>query len=99
MYEHFLCLSATIRILIDEEHCLKLNDYAHKLLYFVKHCSGLYASEHVTYNVHNLVYLCDDIKRFGSFDRFNTFKFENFMYQLNLVQKALQLKMPVPLIL
>jgi len=31
------------------------------------------------HNVHNLLYLCSDVRTFGPVDNFSAFRFENFM--------------------
>jgi len=81
-YVHFLSLSCAIRIL----SCTRFNnliDYAESLLkYFVKHFPQVYSKEELSYNVHGLLHLCNDVKRFGPLDNFSAFKFENFMYSL-----------------
>lgn len=33
----------------------------------------------MSHNVHSLVYLVNDVKRFGLLDNFSAFKFENYM--------------------
>ncbi len=42
----------------------------------------LYEKELVVYNVHGLVHLPDDVKKFGPLDTFSAFPFENFVGQL-----------------
>lgn len=39
----------------------------------------MYGPSSISYNVHNLVHLAKDCKKFGPLDDFSTFKFENFM--------------------
>lgn len=87
LYMHFLCLSTAIRILLDDELSLKLIDYAQRLLiYFVKEYSSIYGGEYISFNVHNLIHLCSDVRNFGPLDNFSAFKYESFMY--NLKQKV-----------
>lgn len=82
-YKHFLCLHISLRILTDKHYCLLLNDYARQLLeYFVKKYAELYGTQYVTYNVHNLLHLCDEVKLHGALDNYSAFKYENFLYKL-----------------
>ena len=77
-YHHFLALSVAIRILCDPKLCSVMNDYARSLLrWFVSHYGELYGPEYISYNVHNLVHLADEVRRFGCLDRFSAFQFEN----------------------
>ncbi|KAJ8975124.1 hypothetical protein NQ317_019944 [Molorchus minor] len=85
-YAHFLCFSIAMRILCDEMHS-NLIEYAKSLLvHFVKNYSKLYGDFSVSYNVHNLIHLPADVKKFGPLDKFSAFKYENFMQQI--VQKV-----------
>lgn len=66
-YLHFLVLHCAIRILCDSERQEDFIDYAHSLLVcFVEGFSKLYGKEFVSYNVHGLLHVCDDVKQFGS---------------------------------
>ncbi|XP_070529838.1 uncharacterized protein [Cardiocondyla obscurior] len=82
-YNHFLCLSVAIRILIDPQLCVTFNDYAKLLLlHFVSNYGNMYGYEYISYNVHNLIHLADDVLIFGSLDNFSCFKFENYMQKI-----------------
>lgn len=60
-----------------------MNDYARSLLiYFVENFGKIYGHQFVSYNVHNLVYICDDVKLFGPLDGYSCFKFENYLQKL-----------------
>lgn len=39
----------------------------------------LYGIQNVSHNIHSVVHLVDDVKKFGSLDNFSAFKFENYM--------------------
>lgn len=85
MYQHFLCLtiSIAIRILIDPHLCMKFNSYANSLLsWFVSHYGELYDDKYISYNVHNLLHLANDVQSFGSLDNISCFKYENYMQQI-----------------
>ena len=49
---------------------------------FVKNYAALYGPENVVYNVHNLVHLADDARKFGSLDNVSAFPFETFLNKL-----------------
>lgn len=90
VYQHFLLLFVGVFILSNkallEEYA---NDYANDaLVLFVQHFGKLYGDMYLSYNVHNLVHLAQDVKVHGNLDSFSAFKFENFMQKLKrLVRK------------
>lgn len=89
MFDHFLCLSISVRILADTEYSKKYITYAKDLLkHFVKKFGGIYGNQFLSYNVHNVVHICDDVETFGPLDQFSAFKFESFMYKLKLKLKT-----------
>jgi len=84
-YEHFLTLSVAIRILCHPELCFTLNEYAHSLLiYFVRYYEDLYGRQYMSYNIHNLIHLANEVKTFGCLDKFSCFPFENYLRMLRL---------------
>ncbi|GBL68864.1 hypothetical protein AVEN_149116-1 [Araneus ventricosus] len=79
-YNHFLCLHLAIRIMLNEKLIEDYLDYAEELLcYFVKHCKTLYGEEFVVYNVHSLVHLAEDVRRYGSLNNISAFPFESYL--------------------
>jgi len=81
-YQHFLTLSISMRILLSP-NLKKLVNYAQKLLdYFVKTFEQLYGSHLISHNVHGLLHLTEDYKRYGPLDNCSTFPFENYMKNL-----------------
>ncbi|CAH0551339.1 unnamed protein product [Brassicogethes aeneus] len=83
IYRHFLCLIVAIRILVDENKLKTYGNYANELLlFFVKKYGSIYGMESLSFNVHNLIHLYNDVQNFGALDKFSAFKFENFMYSL-----------------
>lgn len=88
IYDHFMLLSCAIRILCDSSTCIQYNTLAHEMLRkFVLLFGDIYGSCYISYNVHNLVYLSDDVKQYGHLDNFSTFKFESYMFQLKRMIK------------
>lgn len=82
-YNHFLSLCVAIRILTDEQLCVIFNAYANSLLlYFVSNYGKIYGEEYMSYNVHNLLHLSNDVQNFGSLDNFSCFKYENHMQKI-----------------
>lgn len=79
MYLNFLVLHVAVTILSNSKYLLEYIKYAQSLMeYFVKSFI-LYGKENVSHNVHNLLHICEDAKRFGVLDQFSSFLFENFM--------------------
>lgn len=91
MWSHFLSLHVAIRILVSPK-LTKLHDfiqYAKTLLeYFINKFAEIYGQEYVNHNVHNLIHLINDVKRFGPLDNFSCFRFENYMYQIKKTLKT-----------
>lgn len=89
VYQHFLLLFVGVFILSNKALLEEYTDYANDaLVLFVQHFGKLYGDMYLSYNVHNLVHLAQDVKVHGNLDSFSAFKFENFMQQLKkLVRK------------
>lgn len=82
-YDHFVSLSVAIRILDDHDLCKSLNAYTNSLLvWFVSNFGQLYGKKHISYNIHNLIHLANDVKVFGCLDNFSCFKFKNYMQKI-----------------
>lgn len=93
-YEHFLVLHVAITILAHPQLCSELNDYARRLLTFFVHTSiDIYGIENVTYNVHGLVHLADDVRLFGPLDAFSAFAAESFMGKLKALVRPGRLQL------
>ncbi|KYM95855.1 hypothetical protein ALC62_13489, partial [Cyphomyrmex costatus] len=89
IYYHFLIMHVIVRILSSEELHEYLTYAQDLILFFVKTFIELYGIENVSHNVHSLIHLVDDVKKFGPLDNFSAFKFENFMQILkNYLRKA-----------
>ena len=86
LYEHFLCLSTAVNILLIPNRARRryLLDYASNLLkYFVSHCERLYGETFVVYNVHSLMHVADDAIYFdSSLDDISAFRYENYLQVL-----------------
>lgn len=64
-------------------------NYAKLLLqYYVETFIILYGKENASHNTHHLLHLCDDVKKFGSLQKFSAFPFENYMQSiLKMIRK------------
>lgn len=91
VYEHFLCLTVAISILLDscERTRAAYMDYAKQLLcYFVDKCQHIYTDIFLVYNVHNLRHLSDDCRHFQcSLNDISAFPFENHLQILKKLAK------------
>lgn len=91
MYLNFLSLHIAITILVSPHYSRvdQYIDYADELLkYFVKTFETIYGANLISYNVHNLLHLVNDVRRYGHLDRFSAFKFENTIFKMkNMIRK------------
>ena len=83
MYRHFMSLSAAIYILClanDEQRNLLIPYAKSLLLYFNNDSPRLYTASFVTYNVHGLIHVSEDVERFNEpLPSLWAFPFESFM--------------------
>ena len=82
MYEHFLLLFTSMRILCDEDMSRDTDilDYAEKLcIKFVKQFSKIYKNTSVVFNIHCLLHIVDDVRRFGALDSISAFPYETML--------------------
>lgn len=80
VYTHFLFLHAAIRILVSASPSkthLKFADLA--LQKFVKRCEIVYGATFLSYNIHCLIHLANDVQQLGPLDTFSAFPYENHM--------------------
>uniref|UniRef100_A0A1Y1KAV2 DUF4218 domain-containing protein n=1 Tax=Photinus pyralis TaxID=7054 RepID=A0A1Y1KAV2_PHOPY len=92
IYHHFISLSLAIRILASPVLCQDINyvSYAEALLnHFVTSFAIIYGEQYVSHNVHSLLHLCSDVRKFGPLDAFSAFRFENHMSSIKkLLRKS-----------
>ncbi|EZA48013.1 hypothetical protein X777_14474 [Ooceraea biroi] len=84
-YYHFLTLHVATLIMCSNEFCKKIDmvNYAKDLMKcFVETSIDIYDQDFVSYNVHNLLHIHEDVIRFGNLNEFSAFPFENYMMQL-----------------
>lgn len=84
LYDLFLLLHVAARIVSCEQLVEKQTyvDFADKLFAaFVEHCAHptVFGPGFVSYNIHSLLHLCDDVRRYGVIENFSGFPFENYL--------------------
>lgn len=78
--KHFLCLHVCFRILLTPGISIELIDFSEKLMvYFVDKYEKLYGAEFNSHNIHGLLHIVDDYRKFDPLDRYSCFPFENYM--------------------
>ena len=83
IYDHFMLFHVALTILVDFCLCYTHLDFADRLLRrFVKNFTLLYPSNPITYNLHSLIHLIDDVRKYGPLDKFSCFPFENYFDHL-----------------
>lgn len=80
LYEHFVCLSVIMHILLSPSLSSYYSEYVEELgVFWVRRSAELYGQHFVVYNVHCLIHLIDDCRNFGSLDHISAFPYENYM--------------------
>lgn len=89
-YDHLITLHVAIKILVSREKCQKYVDLVENLLSrYVLTCTKLYGPEYISFNVHTLVHLANEVRKHGCLDDNSAFPFENKLQKLkNLVRKS-----------
>nr|CAI5841124.1 unnamed protein product [Callosobruchus analis] len=84
MYTNFLTLHVAIRILTSPELINNTSlEYAQGLLkHFVQYFQIIYGKDKMSHNVHNLLHIKEDVRKFGALDNFSAFRFENYMAKI-----------------
>jgi hypothetical protein len=90
-YSHFICLNVCFRILLDPyiKNNELINFCGRVLTYFVKKFGKLYGNQFISHNVHGLLHVVDDFKKYGPLDKCSCFPFENYLKNLKkMVRKS-----------
>lgn len=83
VYDNFLELCVSIRILLTNNISNEFNDYAKELLNdFVSSFGKIYGKSYMSHNIHIIQHLADDVKKYGSLDNFSAFEFESYTQPL-----------------
>jgi len=77
---HFLLLHTTLRVLSSSSPSIVNLQFAKQVLQlFVEQAEIIYGASFLSYNVHVLLHLVDDVAKLGPLDSFSAFPFENNM--------------------
>lgn len=80
IYTHFKELSIALRILLTVNINEEYIDYASNLIrHFVESFRDIYGTSSISHNIHALIHLPDDYKKYGSLENISAFPFESFM--------------------
>lgn len=82
-YYHFLLIHCAYRLLCcpySYKNNLKSADVL--LLDFVTYFPNVYGEKNLTYNVHNLLHVCECVNQMGLITSFTAYDFENFMQSI-----------------
>ncbi len=85
MYNNVLTLSVAMICLLRPEFATNMQycDYAERLLVnFVSDSATIYGASQLVYNVHSVIHLPQDCRKFGPLDKISAFPFENFLGQI-----------------
>ena len=78
-YQNYLCFCLAMRILLSKNQHENLESAQLLLNTFVKNSMSLYGKSFMSYNVHSLLHLVDDYKKWGSLDEVSCFCFESYL--------------------
>lgn len=88
VYNNFLFLSVAMRILACPNTVHDQNDFASDLLkHFLKTFCIIYGRGNASYNVHSVIHLATDAKKYGVIDQFSSFPYENYLQHLKKIVK------------
>lgn len=76
-YNHFLLLHVAMRKLCDKRHHNDIESIQRMIENFVRQYKQLYGLNRLTFVVHNLIHLCNDVELYGPPKNFSTYKYEN----------------------
>lgn len=79
-YLHFLCLHVALRILLTSNSIEKKINFSEKILiHFVEKFEEIFGSQFSSLNIHGLLHIVDDYRKYGSLDNCSCFPFEKYM--------------------
>jgi hypothetical protein len=87
-YNHMMLLHVAIKILVNRDMCQSYATYAESLLrLYVSDSGKLYGAKFITFNVHSLIHLANDVRKHGCLDEFSSFLFENKLQKMKNLQR------------
>jgi len=83
VYNNFMLLSCAMRILLSPNLSNSYAAFAGQLLKaFVEHAKVVYGEHMVTYNMHGLIHIANEVASHANLDNISAFPFENHLFQL-----------------
>ncbi|XP_051170917.1 uncharacterized protein LOC127289069 [Leptopilina boulardi] len=82
IFDNFILLHTAISVLVDElllQNSTNIDACHDMFIEFVNGFEKIYGKEYVSHNVHNLLHICPDVKKYGRLDKYSSFRFENYM--------------------
>lgn len=92
IYDNFMLFSVSMYLLLSPGISEERLAFAHKLMVsFVEHFRQLYGKDEIVYNIHQLIHLAEEYRKFGTLDNISGFPFENYLGQIkHLLRKPHQ---------
>lgn len=87
-YNHYVLLHTAISLIVNENFSEYIGLAENMAKQFVQDFVQIYGASYCSSNIHNLLHLCDDYKRFGVLDNFAAFEFENYLGWLVSLMKS-----------
>lgn len=89
IYEYFLTFFCAVTICSSKQH-FKFLDLAEALLgHYVEYYRDHYGEDYMSSNIHNLLHLVDEVRKFGELSTFSTYPFESKLYEIkNLLRNG-----------
>ncbi|XP_060606312.1 uncharacterized protein LOC132758638 [Ruditapes philippinarum] len=86
IFDHFMVLNVAISVLLLSKSDLR-NEYVQctreLLVYFIREAASIYGNTFITYNVHGLSHIADDVVFYNSsLNEISAFTFENYLQKL-----------------
>lgn len=83
LYNHFLKLFCAIRILSSPATHIVNANFAEQLLEsFVLQYGDIYEPQELVYNIHSLLHIVEEVRKYGPLYSFSAYKFENHMREI-----------------
>jgi len=80
VYKHFILLNIFMRLLCCQKTVSSQNDLAADLAkHFLQSYCFIYGKGNASYNIHSIIHLANDAKKYGVLDNFSAFAFENYL--------------------
>jgi len=79
MYRHFLNLSVAFKLLLSDGQQDNCDFIENILKRFVVESKEIYGLSFVSYNVHSLIHIADDYRKYGNLENISAFPFESYL--------------------